>query len=111
MEEFVLKNEHLALLAKVNLVWREGENGAPAVDSKRPYGNSDAMKDIANILSEAQGTCPHCKADLSPGAFPTGQLGGLHRETLTAMEVIFQSGLTTPGLYVRDKETSPWRKP
>lgn len=48
--QFAVTEDHIALLENINLVWEDAEFGAPAVDCKRPYGNSSVYYDIAEIL-------------------------------------------------------------
>ena len=45
-------SEHLKLLQAMYLRWEDCEYGAPAVDCKRPYGNSDVEADILELLGE-----------------------------------------------------------
>lgn len=47
---FKVTSEHLKLLPRFNIVWEDSEYGAPAVDCKRPYGNSNVEDDILEIL-------------------------------------------------------------
>lgn len=47
---FVLRQEHLDLMREMNVGWSECEFGAPEIDPKRPYGNSNVYEDIAEIL-------------------------------------------------------------
>jgi len=44
--EFTVKPEHLKLADAMWCSWDPAEFGAPAVDAKRPYGNSDVVGDI-----------------------------------------------------------------
>ena len=48
--EFTVTDEHLKLLRGAYVGWDDCEFGAPAIDCKRPYGNSDVIADIAEIL-------------------------------------------------------------
>lgn len=63
---FVLTEDHLKLLAKSYWQWQDCETGAPEMDPKRPYGNSDVAGDIREILgdsSECESNaikCPEC---------------------------------------------------
>src|SRR5260370_25490215 len=51
VSEFTVTEDHLKLLRHVHLYWDYGEGyGAPASDPKRPYGNSDVGRGIAEIL-------------------------------------------------------------
>lgn len=45
-----ITEEHLKLLSKAYWKYDECEYGAPAIDCKRPYGNSSVEEDIADIL-------------------------------------------------------------
>jgi hypothetical protein len=49
-KEFVVTDQHIKLLKEMNVSWWDCEFGAPAIDCKRPYGNSDVYRDIAEIL-------------------------------------------------------------
>ena len=50
IDEITITDEHLKLLQRMYIRWEDGEYGAPAVDCKRPYGNSDVAADIYEIL-------------------------------------------------------------
>lgn len=45
-----ITEEHLKLLARAEWEFNEMEYGAPWIDPKRPYGNSDVEENIAQIL-------------------------------------------------------------
>jgi len=48
---FELKEEHLKLMKEFNVDWDDrAYDGAPAIDIKRPYGNSDVHGDMLEIL-------------------------------------------------------------
>lgn len=49
-ETFEVTDDHLILVRELYWTWDDCEFGAPAVDPKRPYGNSDVVGDIAAIL-------------------------------------------------------------
>lgn len=46
----IVKESHLKLLKELNIGWDDMEFGGPCVDPKRPFGNSDVYKDMAEIL-------------------------------------------------------------
>lgn len=50
MKEFKLKLEHIVLLQNANWRWEDMEAGGPAIDCKRPFGNSSYEHDIAELL-------------------------------------------------------------
>jgi hypothetical protein len=46
-----ITDDHLKLLRRTFFEWDDSAyNGAPYVDIKRPYGNSDVLGDVAEIL-------------------------------------------------------------
>lgn len=49
-QRFTVTSEHLKLLRRANITWDSREFSAPAIDCKRPYGNSSVYSDIAEIL-------------------------------------------------------------
>jgi len=48
--QFEIKEEHLKLAKRMNVSWEDCEFGAPAIDCKRPYGNSSVHQDMLEIL-------------------------------------------------------------
>lgn len=105
MRRFTLRKEHIELLRHVYVEWQDCETGAPAIDPKRPYGNSDVANDVARILS---------LEDLSGREGDENrreQLLTLHRETATALEVVLRTGSFEPGLYMTTTSySSDWRR-
>ena len=94
-DRFELTEEHLTLLARAYVRWEDCETGAPAIDCKRPYGNSDVAGDVAEILG-----------------WPIDEQDGLtdeqrdraleiHSETLTALQIILTARDFRPGVYVK----------
>lgn len=50
VKSFELKQVHLDLLKRMYVDWDDCEFGAPCIGCKRPYGNSDVLDDIAEII-------------------------------------------------------------
>lgn len=50
-EYFEVLPQHVALLKNSYTSWIDIEFGAAGIDPKRPYGNSDVLSDIAEILN------------------------------------------------------------
>lgn len=50
MEKFEITEEHLKLAKRMYVSWEDCEYGAPSINCKRPYGNSDVEDDICEIL-------------------------------------------------------------
>ena len=51
----VVHDDHLKLLKRMYIGWQDCEFGAPEVNPKRPYGNSDVYDDMAEILGVKRG--------------------------------------------------------
>lgn len=49
-QKIKITEAHLKLAQRMYVDWDSYEYGAPAIDCKRPYGNSDVEKDILEIL-------------------------------------------------------------
>jgi hypothetical protein len=84
-KEFILKEEHLKLLKEAYVGWYDCEYGAPCIDPKRPYGNSDVERDIAEILN--------WKIDDEYDELSKSQLKeveNLHAETEIALQIVLQ---------------------
>ena len=91
---FNLTHEHLTLLRNANVVWGPGENGAPAVDPKRPYGNGDVAKDVARLLEWTWDG-----EDMSDAMVERAER--LHSETALAMQICLSLGTFKAGRYER----------
>jgi len=97
---FELKPEHIALLRSAYWNYQNCEYGAPEIDPKRPYGNSDVEGDVREILN---------LPDLSDE-----EADALHHETVTAIEVILSTKTFEPGVYERRgdgyRESRDWTR-
>lgn len=98
-DRFVLTNDHLKLLRAARVQWQDCETGAPEIDPKRPYGNSDVAGDVARILGREVQRCPHCSGSLSER--DEEALMQLHRETERALVIILSLAghSAVPGRY------------
>ena len=103
MKTFILTKDHLKLAKAMYWEWNDCEFGAPSVDPKRPYGNSDVYYDIAEELG--WGT-PNEEGD-----FPVAlqkQMDQIHREMGPALTIICQHGHQL-GTYTCDEYGKTWR--
>ena len=105
--EFILKEEHVTLLQRAYIGWQDCETGAPEINPKRPYGNSDVPSDVAEILGE------EIKKDADDYGMDEDQrarLMELHRETQHALQIILSTKSFRPGKYVnRSKWGTDWQ--
>lgn len=86
MEKFTITEDHLKLIQRMFVEWDDSYYGSPVIDSKRPYGNSDVLLDIAEILEWNIG---------EDGALTSNQWDiaeKLHKETKTALQICLITG-------------------
>lgn len=106
-QRFTLTADHIKLLRRMYVEWQDCEAGAPAIDCKRPYGNSDVTMDIAvslewPLLETRDGQ--NLTAEQETTALR------LHRETQTALQIVLATGAFEPGEYESDEYDINWRK-
>lgn len=100
---FELTEQHLTLLRHAYVVWGGYEFGAPAINPKRPYGNSDVLTDIAKLLHpEFVAMREGAQADWLEDN--VNRLERVHEETQTALQIVLVTGQMQPGRYVREEE-------
>lgn len=106
-EVFDLTEQHIALIKRMNVQWEDSAyDGAPAIDIKRPYGNSSVWRDVAEILGIKK-----IEDDNGETYWPKGTQEAcldLHRETETALQVCLAAQSFVPGRYVADKYLDNW---
>lgn len=106
--EFTVTEEHLKLLRRAYVSWDDCEFGAPEIDPKRPYGNSDVIEDIAEILG-----VPEDQWSDGEEALPDAEQAftRLHAETGLALQLALTMGEFRTGRYVRsEKWSSDWHR-
>ena len=97
---FTVTDEHLRLLRRAYVTWDDTEFGAPEIDCKRPYGNSDVYSDIAEVLGipedewfeEVMGVLPEAE----------WRFLRLHVETAVVLQIALTTGEFRSGRYVRE---------
>jgi hypothetical protein len=82
--QLTITEDHLLLLENMYIDWNSDEYGAPAVDSKRPYGNSSVIHDIGEIL----GKPPDEEDDYSDEL--RSELNTIHEETQFVLQILVQ---------------------
>lgn len=109
MKLFKLTDDHIKLLNNMFVEWSLGYDGAPAIDTKMPYGNSNPIYDIYELL---QGKKWDCDEDGEMSDDLQEQLHLLHRETEIALQIVLFTKSFEPGMYEKiDKyDSRSWRK-
>lgn len=100
---FEVTEHHIKLLRRANVSWGSDEYGAPAIDGKRPYGNSDVFGDIAEIL----GIKPGDGKEFTPKQ--ESEMDFIHRGTETALQIFLATGEMKAGHYEARKYTNEWK--
>lgn len=110
-QEFTVTEQHIALLRRMYIGYNGyTEFGAPEVDPKRPYGNSDVEDDIAEII----GMTADELGDDGYRDFSEKQLTELHRlhlEATVALQILTANLGIAPGLYRKNElyDDISWR--
>lgn len=96
-QSFVVKEEHLKLLKNVCISWQNCEFGAPEINPKRPYGYSNVIESMAEILGikENEEYDAFSKTDIE-------KMERLHQETEVCLHILTHNLSIHPGLYVHD---------
>jgi hypothetical protein len=99
-QRFTVTDEHLQLLRSAYVWWDDLEFGAPGINPKRPYGNSNVYGDIAQILGIPDSEWMSPDAELIPDA--QWRFLRLHVETAIALQIALATGEFRTGRYVRE---------
>jgi hypothetical protein len=91
--EFTLTENHLKLLQKMWVGWLPCEFGAPEINPKRPYGNSDVIGDIHEILTGTYSSWEDISEEIE------NKYNKLHKETETALQIVLSTQSFLPGRY------------
>ncbi|HMG44609.1 MAG TPA: hypothetical protein VK611_24965 [Acidimicrobiales bacterium] len=102
MKRFTLTHDHLRLLRAAYVGWNDCEYGAPEIDPKRPYGNSDVEGDIARILAWV--LFKDADGDLHFTREQQDRASQLHRETQDALSIVIDLGEVPLGNYAHDRD-------
>jgi hypothetical protein len=114
---FEIKKEHLMLLKNMYVGWSNCEYGAPEIDPKRPFGNSDVIGDMIEIFKPFE---------VQDGLFKLTLLGEeyylvghnkklhevldrLYRETQTVLQIALNTLQFKTGKYrLKDEYGADW---
>jgi hypothetical protein len=109
---FEVTQQHLLLLRRAVVGWQNCETGAPEIDPKRPYGNSDVATDVADIIGENVPNYEDNEVIYDRWLETRGaQLLALHRETEYALQCVLAAGEFAAGVYERpDRLSRRWRR-
>lgn len=112
-ETFEVTHEHIKLLQRMYVGWQNCEYGAPEIDPKRPYGNSDVQSDIIKILEWDKGpTCKNCGESMQQDREQLeDKASKIHKDMKTVLQILLQHPTNfLMGIYTRDEGHSIWRR-
>lgn len=108
MKKFKLTKDHIKLLQRANIQWWDCEYGAPGLDPKRPYGNSDVLADMYEILHGKPWDYEK-KEEMSDKL--EAQLDCLHLELQTALQIVLTCRTFQPGTFFKEDDYSTdWQR-
>ncbi len=103
-ETFNLTEAHIKMVCAYNIRWNDNSyDGAPEVDPKRPFGNSDWQDDLCELLEYEPD---------SEGEFTDEQyrdVTKLFESGHIALEIILQTRSFVPGKYEREQYFGDWK--
>lgn len=105
-QKFTVTESHVALARRMYVGWQDCETGAPEIDPKRPYGNSDVPGDIHEILTGVMVD----NDEVVLNREQRDEYLTLHREMGTALQVFLATGSFEPGDYVAPAYSVRWSK-
>jgi len=123
---FEVTEDHLRLLRRTFVGWDDSAyHGAPAVGIKRPYGNSDVVTDLAEIIVPVEGDDElddyasfTREGELKSVRTKDGReltqddLLRLHREMELVLQILASNLEIAPGLYLKTRmyDSLSWRR-
>ena len=113
--EFMVTEDHLKLLRHLGdggLYWDPGEGyGAPYMNPKKPYGNSDVPRDVAGIVGAPDSDLQQWDDDRGPVAEVEDRYLRLHVEAGIALKIALATGEFRPGRYTRrNARSNDWKR-
>jgi hypothetical protein len=106
-QRFTLTADHVKLIRRMNVGWDGMEYGAPRIDPKRPYGNSDVEQDIHEILTGRNEPLEDLARQDREAL--QARYRSLHQETKMALRVVLAAGSFEPGEYMADGYSDNWQ--
>lgn len=111
LRKFTITENHLKLLRNMYVDWDDCEYGAPCINPKRPYGNSDVETDIAEIIKfPKQNNWDKEEENWSEEA--QEKLYYIHKEMQIVLQICLHLGKFEIGEYVKenDYDSLSWKK-
>jgi hypothetical protein len=96
--KFELTENHIKLLNRMYVEWDDSAyDGAPAINIKRPYGNSAVAYDVYEIIHGKEWDYGEYDEEMPEEIYE--QMLELHQETRTALQIVLCTKSFESGLY------------
>ena len=111
-KSFVVKEEHVKLLQRAHFRYENYfDFGAPTMDSKRPYGDSDVYRSIAEILGwVGESDSPYTGDGVEYSDEQRKAMLKIHKEMTTVLEILAKNLSIELGEYEASGYGSNWKK-
>ena len=112
--DFTVTREHLLLLGRLNWRWNGALDehwwGGAAVSQRRPYGNEDMFRDIAELLTDPADWEETVGDDYEAyRAANEPRFRRLHTEMFLVLEILCSTGQNRSGRWTRASVLHPWQ--
>src|SRR5512135_2560657 len=104
---FTVTKDHIKLLKHMWVGWQDCESGAPEIDPKRPYGNSDVLNDIHRILTGERIGCVGSKRDELTRDEDEKYLQ-IHKDMETVLQILLSNLSIKPCMYEAEEYGNIW---
>lgn len=98
---FKVTEAHLKLLKNAYISWQNCEFGAPEINPKRPYGNSDVVGDILEIIGIPNDEDNEALTDFAIK---------LHKDTETVLQICLDTQQFKVGNYIKKDIPNRWQE-
>lgn len=106
-KHFEVTRDHIKLVRAILVGWNE-DTERVEIDTKRPYGDSDIPRSVAEAIDldfvEIEG------GEMRLTYQQEQRCWKLHRDMATVLQIIFSSGELKSGKYEYDEENDKWKR-
>lgn len=111
MPTFTITKDHIKMMQALCFTWEDCEYGGPAVDCKRPFGNSgrhQIVLDMAQVMGIPQEKIMDLQGELiEPEA---ERLEALYRDMEKVLAIVMRTLSFEPGTYEAAPYSSKWKR-
>ncbi len=104
---FTITRDHIKLIRSINVGWNE-DSKRPCIDSKRPYGDSDVPRSIAEAIKldfvEIQGEKMALTSQQEKYCWQ------LNKDMATVLQIVLSTGAFKTGEYECNEYETDWKK-